>query len=286
MASPFKLTNASHNLNNWPSHDLYSGSYQNLIASCSHSFIVHEVHSLHNDSKEIQFTSDLVRVFESTKDKIEASLPTTQNPMRYILSVHMCRNSTISNAKSHSQNRRSLRIVNKHETIDALYNASDMRRRFPQSRFPDINILNVASLSNIKCVMVVLMLMFIMCKWSKRLSFYTVILMAVSGVYARYEWCATAYECVGQSLPINRTLSFYSYGYRANSGGTTDITVAWSDIVGPDINGTWPYDIGCDGSYSCANIGYIEGSSTSDWSFLRCQGVFGCSNTSVNLTGN
>eukprot|EP01083_Nonionella_stella_P142182 439395_1 len=75
MASPLKLTNASYNLNNWPSHDLYSGSYQNLIASCSHSFIVHEVHSLHNDSKEIQFTSDLVRVFESTKDKIEASLP-------------------------------------------------------------------------------------------------------------------------------------------------------------------------------------------------------------------
>eukprot|EP01083_Nonionella_stella_P180948 646713_1 len=126
MASPFKLTNASHNLNNWPSHDLYSGSYQNLIASCSHSFIVHEVHSLHNDSKEIQFTSDLVRVFESTKDKIEASLPTTQNPMRYILSVHMCRNSTISNAKSHSQNRRSL-------------------------RFPDANILYVASLPNITC---------------------------------------------------------------------------------------------------------------------------------------
>eukprot|EP01083_Nonionella_stella_P156787 508119_1 len=201
------------------------------------------VHSLHNDSKEIQFTSDLVRVFESTKDTTDASLPTTPNPMRCILSV--CRNSTASSAKSRSQNRRSLRIVDKHETIDAIYNASDMRRRFPQSRLSDINI---------KCLMVVLMLMFIMCKCPKSISFNTVILMTMSGVHAGYEYCDTAYACVGKSRPINRANALRSGGYKANSGDTTDITIEWdSDTY-----------IRCDGSFSCANIGCIKGSNTYD----------------------
>eukprot|EP01083_Nonionella_stella_P083262 230170_1 len=231
--------------------------------------IVHGVYSLHNNFKEIQLTSDLVRVFESTKDTTDASLPTTPNPMRCILSV--CRNSTASSAKSRSQNRRSLRIVDKHETIDAIYNASDMRRRFPQSRLSDINI---------KCLMVVLMLMFIMCKCPKRLSFYTVILMMVSGVLGD-EYCDTSYECVKQSRPINRTDSLKSSGYKANSGGATDITIKWDSTK----------YIRCDGSFSCANIGYIKGSNTyayySSYSpYLYCRGVFGCSNTSVNLTGN
>eukprot|EP01083_Nonionella_stella_P083265 230177_1 len=219
IPSPFKLTNTSHNLNNWPPHDLYSGSY-----------------SLHNAFKKIQLASDLFRM----------------NTMRCILSV--C---TISRAKSHSQNRRSLRIVSKHESLDTLYNSID-------------------SLQNIKCLMVMLLLMFITCRCPKLLSFYTVILMAVSGVYAGDEYCDSGYECVGQSLPINRANGLYSRGYKSNSGSTTDITVEWdSDNY-----------ITCCGSFSCANIGYIKGSGWGDWSHLKCDGVFGCSNTSVNLTGN
>eukprot|EP01083_Nonionella_stella_P156785 508115_1 len=202
------------------------------------------VHSLHNDSKEMRLTSDLVRVFKSTK----APLSTTPNPMRDILSV--CRNSTTSSAKSHSQNRRSL-------------------------RFPDANILYVASLPNITCLMVVLMLMFIMYEYPQRLSFYTVILMTASGVYAGTEYCNTTYECVGQSRPINRTYSLRSRGYKANSGGTTDITAEWDSYK----------SIRCSGSFSCANIGCIQGSSAFQSSSLDCSAVFACSNTSVNLTG-
>eukprot|EP01083_Nonionella_stella_P018854 52445_1 len=118
------------------------------------------------------------------------------------------------------------------------------------------------------------MLMCIMCKCPKRISFNTVILMMVSGALGQY--CDTAYECVGQSRPINRALSLFSRGYKANSGGATDITVEWNSHK----------HIECDGAFSCANIGYIKGSSTSDSSGLDCHGVFGCSNTSVNLTGN
>eukprot|EP01083_Nonionella_stella_P304258 1056536_1 len=131
IPSPFKLTNTSHNLNNWPPHDLYSGSY-----------------SLHNAFKKIQLASDLFRM----------------NTMRCILSV--C---TISRAKSHSQNRSiSLRIVNKHETIDTVYYASDN---------------TIGTEQHMRCLMAVLMMMCIMCKCPKRISFNTVILMMVSGVF-------------------------------------------------------------------------------------------------------
>eukprot|EP01083_Nonionella_stella_P186901 685519_1 len=262
IPSPFKLTNVSHHLNNWLPHGLCSGSYSNqyIMAnipteSCSDALIEHEVHSLHNEFKETQLTSDLLRVFDSTKDKTEAPFTTIPNPMRRIISV--CTNSTISSAKSHSQNRISLRIVNKHETIDTVYYASGTEQ-------------------HMRCLMVVLMLMCIMCKCPKRISFNTVILMMVSGVLGTAENCDTAYECVGQSRPINRADSFYSRGYKANSGGATDITIEWVSSY---------KSIVCGGSFSCANIGYIKGSSTSD-SYLSCDGVFGCSNTSVNLTGN
>eukprot|EP01083_Nonionella_stella_P292719 995617_1 len=266
IPSPFKLTNVSHHLNNWLPHGLCSGSYSNQYImvnipteSCSDALIEHEVHSLHNEFKETQLTSDLLRVLEPTKDKPEASFTTIPNPMRRIISV--CTNSTISSAKSHSQNRSiSLRIVNKHETIDTVYYASGTEQ-------------------HMRCLMVVLMLMCIMCKCPKRISFNTVILMMVSGVFG-YEYCNTAYECVGQSRPINRAFDLRSRGYKANSGGATDITIEW---------GTRRY-IECSASFSCANIGYIKGSCTYDglsWQpYLGCNGVFGCSNTSVNLTGN
>eukprot|EP01083_Nonionella_stella_P295123 1003054_1 len=97
----------------------------------------------------------------------------------------------------------------------------------------------------------------------------------VSGVLGT-EYCNTSYECVGQSRPINRADSLHSRGYKANSGGATDITIEW-DTYGR---------IGCLASFSCANIGCIKGSNTYDSSVLLCGGVFGCSNTSVNLTGN
>eukprot|EP01083_Nonionella_stella_P316940 1151837_1 len=265
IPSPFNLTNVSHHLNNWLPHGLCSGSYSNqyIMAnipteSCSDALIEHEVHSLHNEFKETQLTSDLLRVLEPTKDKPEASFTTIPNPMRRIISV--CTNSTISSAKSHSQNRISLRIVNKHETIDTVYYASDI---------------TIGTEQHMRCLMVVLMLMFIMCKCPKSISFNTVILMMVSGVFG-YEYCNTAYECVGQSRPINRADSFYSRGYKANSGGATDITIEWVSSY---------KSIVCGGSFSCANIGYIKGSSTSDSSYLSCDGVFGCSNTFVNLTG-
>eukprot|EP01083_Nonionella_stella_P018852 52442_1 len=118
------------------------------------------------------------------------------------------------------------------------------------------------------------MLMCIMCKCPKRISFNTVILMMVSGALGQY--CDTAYECVGQSRPINRAERLESRGYKANSGGATDITIEWDGFE-------W---IRCDGAFSCANIGYIKGSNTYGSSSLRCNGAFGCSNTSVNLTGN
>eukprot|EP01083_Nonionella_stella_P109319 318615_1 len=102
IPSPFKLTNVSHNLNNWLQHGLCSESYSNQYImvnihtdSCSESsdaFVENEVHSLHNEFKDTQPTSD--------------------------------RNSTILNAKSLSQNRISLRIVNKHETINTVHYAS------------------------------------------------------------------------------------------------------------------------------------------------------------------
>eukprot|EP01083_Nonionella_stella_P160527 524952_1 len=267
IPSPFNLTNVSHHLNNWLPHGLCSGSYSNQYImvnipteSCSDALIEHEVHSLHNEFKETQLTSDLLRVLEPTKDKPEASFTTIPNPMRRIISV--CTNSTISSAKSHSQNRISLRIVNKHETIDTVYYASGTEQ-------------------HMRCLMVVLMLMCIMCKCPKRISFNTVILMMVSGVFG-YEYCNTAYECVGQSRPINRADSLTSGGYKTNSGGATDITIEWD---------TYRQYIQCDGSFSCANIGiigYIKGSLPypSASSRLHCDGVFGCSNTSVNLTGN
>eukprot|EP01083_Nonionella_stella_P013730 38626_1 len=146
--------------------------------------------------------------------------------------ISVCANSTISNAKTHSPNRVSLRIVNKHETIDTVYYASDtdqcVRKRYPQSHVSDINILYVSPLPNVKCLMVVLMLMFIVCKCPKHVSFNTVILMIVSGVFGQSdELCATAYECVGQSRPINRATGLQSLGYQANSGGNTDITIEW-----------------------------------------------------------
>eukprot|EP01083_Nonionella_stella_P105487 303403_1 len=100
--------------------------------------------------------------------------------------------------------------------------------------------------------------------------------MMVSGVFG-YETCNTAYECVGQSRPISRADSLQSRGYKANSGGTSDTTVEW------DSQSKY---IECGGSFSCANIGYIKGSSSYHSSYLWCRGVFGCSNTSVNLTGN
>eukprot|EP01083_Nonionella_stella_P053391 141239_1 len=274
IPSPFNLTNVSHHLNNWLPHGLCSGSYSNQYImvnipteSCSDALIEHEVHSLHNEFKETQLTSDLLRVFDSTKDKTEASFTTILNPMHRIIS--MCTNSTISSAKSHSQNRSiSLRIVNKHETIDTVYYASGTEQ-------------------HMRCLMVVLMLMFIMCKCPKRISFNTVILMMVSGVLGT-EYCNTSYECVGQSRPINRADSFYSRGYKANSGDTTDITIEW-DLWEPEGNAY----IRCDGSFSCANIGiigYIKGALPyrypEQYARLHCDGVFGCSNTSVNLTGN
>eukprot|EP01083_Nonionella_stella_P283156 963651_1 len=98
-------------------HGLCSGSYSNqyIITNIptetrSDAFIEHEVHSLHNEFKETQLTSDLLRVFDSTKDKTEAPFTMIPNPMRRIVSA--CNNSTISNAKSHSQNRILLHIVN------------------------------------------------------------------------------------------------------------------------------------------------------------------------------
>eukprot|EP01083_Nonionella_stella_P053389 141232_1 len=257
IPSPFNLTNVSHHLNNWLPHGLCSGSYSNQyimgnfpIESCFDALI-----------------PDLLRVFDSTKDKTEAPFTTIPNPMRRIISV--CTNSTISSAKSHSQNRSiSLRIVNKHETIDTVYYASGTEQ-------------------HMRCLMVVLMLMFIMCKCPKRISFNTVILMMVSGVLGT-EYCNTSYECVGQSRPINRADSFYSRGYKANSGDTTDITIEW-DLWEPEGNAY----IRCDGSFSCANIGiigYIKGALPyrypEQYARLHCDGVFGCSNTSVNLTGN
>eukprot|EP01083_Nonionella_stella_P172797 594083_1 len=130
--------------------------------------------------------------------------------MRRIISA--CNNSTISSAKSHSQNRSiSLRIVNKHETIDTVYYASDN---------------TIGTEHHMRCLMAVLMMMCIMCKCPKRISFNTVILMMVSGVLGT-EYCNTSYECVGQSRPINRADSLHSRGYKANSGGATDITIEW-----------------------------------------------------------
>eukprot|EP01083_Nonionella_stella_P177639 624951_1 len=105
----------------------------------------------------------------------------------------------------------------------------------------------------------------------------------VSGVLGTAENCDTAYECVGQSRPINRANALRSRGYKANSGDNTDITIEW------ERNGY----IRCGGSFSCANIGiigYIKGALPyrypEQYARLHCDGVFGCSNTSVNLTGN
>eukprot|EP01083_Nonionella_stella_P109320 318617_1 len=102
IPSPFKLTNVSP-FNNLLPQALCSGSYLNQYImvnipteSCSDALIENEVHSLHNEFKETQLTSDILRVFDSTKDK----------------------------AKWHSQNRISLRIVNKHETINTVHYAS------------------------------------------------------------------------------------------------------------------------------------------------------------------
>eukprot|EP01083_Nonionella_stella_P068270 181169_1 len=73
IPSPFNVTNVSHHLNNWLSHGLGSGSASNqyIMAnipteSCSDALIEHEVHSLHNEFKETQLTSDLLRVLEPT----------------------------------------------------------------------------------------------------------------------------------------------------------------------------------------------------------------------------
>eukprot|EP01083_Nonionella_stella_P098576 277239_1 len=64
IPSPFRLTNACNHLNNWLPHGLCSGLYSNQyiminipIASCSGAFIEHDVHSFHNELKEIQLTS-------------------------------------------------------------------------------------------------------------------------------------------------------------------------------------------------------------------------------------
>eukprot|EP01083_Nonionella_stella_P151631 484775_1 len=101
-------------------------------------------------------------------------------------------------------------------------------------------------------------------------------LMMASFVFGGSEYCNTAYECVGQSRPINTTYTLYSGGYKANSGATTDITVDWN---------TETKDVRCSASFSCANIGSITGSARSS-SRLFCDGAFSCSNTIVNLTGN
>eukprot|EP01083_Nonionella_stella_P152421 488508_1 len=94
--------------------------------------------------------------------------------------------------------------------------------------------------------------------------------------------CNLAYECVGQSLPSDPSDALSSAGYKANSGGTTDITIDWDTQDNIVIN--------CAASFSCANIGYITGSATDTShphsSFLQCAGVFGCANAIVNLTGN
>eukprot|EP01083_Nonionella_stella_P291424 991649_1 len=226
-------TNALHDLNDYLSHELRSRSYSSQyimlnigIASCSDASIVcndcsvmtvtsyeNEVHLLPTEFKDIQPNrSDLVSVSASasTRDKTEASFFMAQcrNTMHCIISV--CRNNRISNAQCHSENRISLRIANRHIKI---------AREQSMHNILDINILYVASV-------VALMLMFIMCKCPKCLSFNAVILMTVSSVFGQ-ESCDAAYECVGQSRPINRADTLWSRGYKANSGGTTDITVDW-----------------------------------------------------------
>eukprot|EP01083_Nonionella_stella_P259461 885853_1 len=129
-----------------------------------------------------------------------------------------------------------------------------------------------------KCVMIVMMLLFMisMRKCTKYLLFNAMMLMMASCVFGGSEYCNTAYECVGQSRPINATYTLISGGYKANSGATTDITVDWN---------TETKDVRCSASFSCANIGSITGSARSS-SRLFCEGAFSCSNTIVNLTGN
>eukprot|EP01083_Nonionella_stella_P084239 233148_1 len=146
---------------------------------------------------------------------------------------------------------------------------------------PDINALYVASVLSIKRLLIVLVFIFITSKRPKRVPFNIVIMMIVSGVSCASESCDTAYECVGQSRPIDPTVDFLSYGYKANSGGSTDITIDWINQTSSFVN--------CRGSFSCANIGYIKAaarSSTSSKPKLICEGVFGCSNTTINFTGN
>eukprot|EP01083_Nonionella_stella_P229299 811763_1 len=216
--TPFNHTNASHYSNDWLPHGLCAGltsgshsnrsNYQVMNVASTYE---NEVHSFHNEFKHVQITSEMICLFGSTKDKTGASFTPTHNPMRGILSV--CRNKGISSAKSHWENNISLRIVNKYTTIDTLYYASDMEQRKAghHSHIPYLSILYGFSVSNIECLMVVLMLVFIMCKCPKRFSFNAVILMAVCGVFGD-EFCDTAYECVGQSRPINRALSLFSRG--------------------------------------------------------------------------
>eukprot|EP01084_Bolivina_argentea_P210029 357626_1 len=115
---------------------------------------------------------------------------------------------------------------------------------------------------------------FIMFRHSKRSSFNALLWMMISAVSGN-EWCDTAYECVGQSRPMNRTDGLQSRGYKANSGGTTDITVDW--------NGNTDGFIYCEASFACANIGSISGSTTRTMSRLQCFGVFSCANTTVNI---
>eukprot|EP01083_Nonionella_stella_P291176 990832_1 len=151
---------------------------------------------------------------------------------------------------------------------DALFYAQDETRSvFISALIPDL--------------MIMLVLTFITSKSPKRVSFNLLILMMVSGVSVSgdVETCDTAYECVGQSRPIDPTNSLHSYGHKANSGGSTHITIDWSNVFS---GGSF---ISCRGAFSCANIGYIRGSAGSSSSKLMCDGAFGCFNTIMNFTG-
>eukprot|EP01083_Nonionella_stella_P136757 416292_1 len=113
----------------------------------------------------------------------------------------------------------------------------------------------------------------------KRLIIVLVLIFIPGGVSGQLESCDKAYECVGQSRPTDPTVNFRSYGYKATSGGSTDITIDWFNQTSPWIR--------CSGSFGCANIAYIKMSARSSSNpLLSCEGVFACSNTTINFTGN